>query len=379
MADVEGARHRGRWGVDGEDLVAGGRAVEGVDALRLPAGRPDGLQALEAGLLGDAAPGGRVGLGSVRLLRHDRVTVPCVLTLHDTATGRVVPLRPRRPGKIGLYVCGPTVDGVPHLGHGRFSLVFDVLRRYLLFSGLDVTYVSNITDIEDKIIDRAAEQGVPIDEFTAVNEALWWEIMDALGVLRPDETPHATAYVDRMIALIADLVERGVAYETADRRLPVGARRARLRPAGPSAAGVAAGGRPDRGRRGEAVAARLRAVEEGQAGRAQLGGAVGGGPARLAHRVRGHVPRPARRGLRAPRRRPGPDVPPPRERAGPGGGRRQGVRPALDAQRVGDRRRGEDVQVTGQLHVAGRPAGAIGRRGPTGSWSSAPTTGRPSR
>ncbi len=138
-----------------------------------------------------------------------------MLTLHDTATGRVVPLRPRRPGRIGLYVCGPTVDGVPHLGHGRFSLVFDVLRRYLLFSGLEVTYVSNITDIEDKIIDRAAERGVPIDEFTAVNEALWWEIMDALEVLRPDETPHATAYVDRMIALIADLVGRGVAYETA--------------------------------------------------------------------------------------------------------------------------------------------------------------------
>jgi len=138
-----------------------------------------------------------------------------VLKLHDTATGEVAPLRPREPGKVGLYVCGPTVDGVPHLGHGRFSLVFDVLRRYLLFSGLDVTYVSNITDIEDKIIDRAAAQGVPIGEFTAANEALWWEIMDALGVLRPDETPHATAYVDRMIDLIDELVRRGVAYETA--------------------------------------------------------------------------------------------------------------------------------------------------------------------
>jgi len=138
-----------------------------------------------------------------------------VLTLHDTATGEVVPLRMRQPGKVSLYVCGPTVDGVPHLGHGRFSLVFDVLRRYLLFSGLEVTYVSNITDIEDKIIDRAADRGVPIAEFTAANEAQWWEIMDALDVLRPDETPHATAYVDRMIDLVTDLVERGVAYETA--------------------------------------------------------------------------------------------------------------------------------------------------------------------
>jgi cysteinyl-tRNA synthetase len=115
-----------------------------------------------------------------------------------------------------MYVCGPTVDGVPHLGHGRFSLVFDVLRRYLLFTGHQVTYVSNITDIEDKIIDRAAAQGVDIAEFAAANEALWWEVMDALGVLRPDHAPHATAYVDRMIDLVADLVARGVAYETGD-------------------------------------------------------------------------------------------------------------------------------------------------------------------
>jgi len=115
-----------------------------------------------------------------------------------------------------MYVCGPTVDGVPHLGHGRFSLVFDVLRRYLLFTGMAVTYVSNITDIEDKIIDRARAAGVPISEFTAANEALWWEVMDALGVLRPDHTPHATAYVERMIDLVADLVARGVAYETGD-------------------------------------------------------------------------------------------------------------------------------------------------------------------
>jgi cysteinyl-tRNA synthetase len=138
-----------------------------------------------------------------------------VLQLHDTATGEVAPLRLRETGKVSLYVCGPTVDGVPHLGHGRFSLVFDVLRRYLLFTGLDVTYVSNITDIEDKIIDRAAAQGVPIADFTAANEALWWEIMDTLGVLRPDHAPHATAYVGKMIDLIVDLVAKGVAYETA--------------------------------------------------------------------------------------------------------------------------------------------------------------------
>ena len=98
-----------------------------------------------------------------------------------------------------MYVCGPTVYDAPHIGHGRFTLVFDVLRRYLLFSGLEVTYVSNVTDIEDNIIERAAEQGIPESELTATYEAVWWEAMDALGVLRPDRIPHATAYVTQMV------------------------------------------------------------------------------------------------------------------------------------------------------------------------------------
>ena len=261
-----------------------------------------------------------------------------MLRLHDTATGEIAPLRLREPGRVSLYVCGPTVDGVPHLGHGRFSLVFDVLRRYLVFSGLHVTYVSNITDIEDKIIDRAADQGVPIAEFTAANEALWWEIMDALGVLRPDETPHATAYVDRMVDLIADLVERGVAYETG-----TGVYLSVLDVPG---YGLLARQPLESLRAG----ARVEADEEKRSpldfvlwkkakpGEPSWDAPWGAGPPRLAHRVRGDVARPAGRGLRAARRGTGPDVPAPRERAGPGRGRRQGVRPALDAQRLGDGR-----------------------------------------
>ncbi len=115
-----------------------------------------------------------------------------------------------------MYVCGPTVYDSPHIGHGRMALVFDVLRRYLIFTGLDVTYVSNITDIEDKIIDRAAERGVDPTGLAAVYEEDWWRAMDALGVMRPDETPHATAYVGRMVDLVTDLIGRGVAYETGD-------------------------------------------------------------------------------------------------------------------------------------------------------------------
>ncbi len=139
-----------------------------------------------------------------------------MLALHDTAAGEKTPLRLRTPGQVSVYVCGPTVYDVPHLGHGRAALVFDVLRRYLLFTGLEVTHVSNITDIEDKIIVRAAERGIDTAELTAANETLWWQSMDGLGVLRPDEAPHATEFVPRMVDLVHDLVERGVAYETAD-------------------------------------------------------------------------------------------------------------------------------------------------------------------
>ncbi len=140
----------------------------------------------------------------------------CSLRLFDTATGTVRLLELRDPGRVGMYVCGPTVYDVPHLGHGRFSLVFDVLRRYLRFCGLQVRYVSNITDVDDKILDRAAREGRTPSEVAGEFEAVWWRAMDALGVGRPDETPHATAWVEAMVAMVADLVGRGVAYETDD-------------------------------------------------------------------------------------------------------------------------------------------------------------------
>jgi cysteinyl-tRNA synthetase len=139
-----------------------------------------------------------------------------MLQLFDTAKGGVAPLQTREPGKVSMYVCGPTVYGPPHLGHGRFSLVFDVLRRYLEWSGLDVTYVSNITDIDDNIIERAQREDRDWRDITRRCEDVWYRAMDALGVRRPDHDPHATAYVEEMVALIGRLVERGAAYETSD-------------------------------------------------------------------------------------------------------------------------------------------------------------------
>jgi cysteinyl-tRNA synthetase len=117
---------------------------------------------------------------------------------------------------MSIYVCGPTVDADPHIGHGRFALIWDVLRRYLEWSGLDVHFVTNVTDIEDKIIARANEDGRDAADVALEAEKVWWDTMDRLGVKRPTEDPHATAYVDRMIELISELVERGRAYQGAD-------------------------------------------------------------------------------------------------------------------------------------------------------------------
>src|ERR687891_170981 len=139
-----------------------------------------------------------------------------MLRLFDTAKGGVVPFEPREPGKVSIYVCGPTVYGPPHLGHGRFSLVFDVLRRYLAWSGNDVTYVSNVTDIDDKIIERAQREDRDWRDITVRCEGVWYRAMDALNVRRPDHDPHATAYVEGMVELIGRLVDHGVAYETSD-------------------------------------------------------------------------------------------------------------------------------------------------------------------
>ncbi len=111
-----------------------------------------------------------------------------------------------------MYVCGPTVYGDPHLGHGRFTVVWDVLRRYLTWRGLEVRFVSNVTDIDDKIIARAHDEDRTTGEVAAHYERVWWDTLDRLGVARPTDAPHATEYVERMVALIERLVEAQAAY-----------------------------------------------------------------------------------------------------------------------------------------------------------------------
>lgn len=139
-----------------------------------------------------------------------------MLLLFDTARGAVAPLQLRDPGRVSMYVCGPTVYGPPHLGHGRFSLVFDVLRRYLEFLGFDVTYVSNITDVDDNIIKKATVEGRTAQSVVDEFEAVWYQAMDAIGVKRPTQDPHATAYIEEMITVIEELVAQDAAYELDD-------------------------------------------------------------------------------------------------------------------------------------------------------------------
>ena len=138
------------------------------------------------------------------------------MRLWDTALREVVDVEPREEGRISLYVCGPTPYAAPHAGHGRLLLVYDVLRRYLEWRGLAVTHVSNITDIEDKIIAGAAEEGIDPQELVAREEAAWFEASDRLGVLRPTHVPHATDYVEKMVEFISGLVDSGHAYPTSD-------------------------------------------------------------------------------------------------------------------------------------------------------------------
>ncbi|MGE0879629.1 MAG: cysteine--tRNA ligase [Acidimicrobiia bacterium] len=136
--------------------------------------------------------------------------------LYDTATQEVRELAQREPGKVSIYLCGPTVYGPPHIGHGRATVTYDILRRYLEWSGNQVRLVSNITDIDDKIIARANDEGTTSAEVAVTWEKVWWEAMDAVGYTRPTDIPHATEYVDQMVDVVARLVEMGRAYATDD-------------------------------------------------------------------------------------------------------------------------------------------------------------------
>ena len=124
---------------------------------------------------------------------------------------------PRTEGEVAMYVCGPTVYDVPHLGHGRTALTYDVIRRYLEWTGWTVTVASNVTDIDDKIINRAENEGRTEPEVAAEFTAAYDEQMQRLGILSAQSRPHATQFIEGMIAIISELIDIEAAYIVPDK------------------------------------------------------------------------------------------------------------------------------------------------------------------
>ncbi|MBK9131284.1 MAG: cysteine--tRNA ligase [Gammaproteobacteria bacterium] len=139
-----------------------------------------------------------------------------MLQIYNSLTRRKEPFRPIKPGVVRMYVCGMTVYDYCHIGHARVMVVFDVVARYLRSRGYDVTYVRNITDIDDKIIRRATERGESIGQLTDFFIQAMNEDAAALGVLPPDQQPRATTSIDDIKAMIGVLVEKGYAYAAAN-------------------------------------------------------------------------------------------------------------------------------------------------------------------
>jgi cysteinyl-tRNA synthetase len=139
-----------------------------------------------------------------------------MLKIYNTLARDKQEFVPITAGKVGMYVCGMTVYDYCHLGHARVLVVFDMVYRWLKASGLDVTYVRNVTDIDDKIIKRAAENGESIHQLTSRFIAAMHEDADALGVQRPNHEPRATDYVPQMLDMIAKLETNELAYQAAD-------------------------------------------------------------------------------------------------------------------------------------------------------------------
>lgn len=134
------------------------------------------------------------------------------LRLYDTKKKELQPLEPLKPGHVGIYLCGPTVQGDPHIGHLRAAVAFDVLIRWLHRNGLETTYIRNITDIDDKILNKAKAEGVPWWALATRYERAFERAYQTLGLLPATYEPHATAHIPEQIALAQRLIERGHAY-----------------------------------------------------------------------------------------------------------------------------------------------------------------------
>jgi cysteinyl-tRNA synthetase len=134
------------------------------------------------------------------------------LVIYNSLTNKMEEFKPIKDGKVNMYVCGPTVYGFIHIGNARPIIFYDMLRSYLEYSGYDVTYASNITDVDDKIINKAIEGNTTEKEVAAMFEAAYWDSVSMVGSKKPNLIPHATEYINEMIEMIQGLMDKGYAY-----------------------------------------------------------------------------------------------------------------------------------------------------------------------
>ncbi len=139
-----------------------------------------------------------------------------MIKIYDSLRGRKIHFKKKKGEKIGIYVCGPTVYERGHLGHGRSAIAFDIIRRFFIFMGYEVKYVFNYTDIDDKMIRRAKEEGISVKDLSKKIIDLYERDYLKLGILPPTHNPHATKYIQEMIDLIRELEKKGHTYTLKD-------------------------------------------------------------------------------------------------------------------------------------------------------------------
>ena len=220
------------------------------------------------------------------------------MQIFNTLTRQKEEFEPQVPGEYRIYVCGPTVYNYIHIGNARPLIVFDTLRRYLEYRGNKVIYVSNITDIDDKLIKKGQEEGTSMKEVAQRFEAEYLKDAEGLNCKKPTVQPRATEHIQQILDIVKDLIDSGHAYVAKNgdvyfRR----EERSLLRQTEPSEAGRSGerqpgAAQPD-GRRSERGPRRLCRVEGCQARRTCLGEPLWHGPPRLAHRVQRHEPHPS--------------------------------------------------------------------------------------
>src|SRR3954467_5417103 len=145
--------------------------------------------------------------------RTDRQT-RMSLRVYNTLTKQKELFDPVKPGKVGMYLCGPTVYKPPHIGHMVGPVIFDAIKRYLVFKGFKVTWIVNITDVEDKLIDASIKTGRSVQDLAEQYTKEYHEALDALGVEGIDRFPKASAHMPEIIGICQRLIERGIAYAT---------------------------------------------------------------------------------------------------------------------------------------------------------------------